>query len=197
MMDAKSIVESWQDRLKALADNPAYVFRDTSQRLIDRHYQRLTTFVGFPESEVAVAEERLGGKFPDIFRQYLLQMGKSPGDLFRGSHLAALDELQQYREDALELLEDMDFEPDLPENAVVFLDHQGYTFVFLLAAGGSDGPVMQWTETKMEPNLAAETFAEFVDAELRLMEENNRMSRKNGGYYLTLFPGGGGKMSYP
>ena len=57
----------------------------------------------------------------------------------------------------------------LPREAVVLLFHQGYTFVYLLATGAFASPPMQWTE----PRQVAETFAEMVNAELRLMEREH------------------------
>jgi SMI1 / KNR4 family (SUKH-1) len=196
-MDAAAIVGGWKERLVGLAKNPGYVFRDTPQHLIEQHYRRLTTFVGFPESEVVQAEARLGVRFPSVFRQFLTEMGKSPGDLFRGSSLAGVTEFEQFRADALELLAETDPALTMPADAVVFLFHQGYQFVYLLAVGGFDGPAMLWTETAREPQPVAATFAAMVDTELQLMEINNRKSREQGGYYLTLHPGGGATQTHP
>ena len=79
---------------------------------------------------------RLGVRFPAVFREYLREMAKSPGDLFRGSHLAGITEFEQFRADALGLLAETDPALTLPPEAVVFLSHQGYTFLYLLAVGG-------------------------------------------------------------
>jgi hypothetical protein len=196
-MDAESIIADWKRRLTTLAENPPFVIRDTPQYLIEQHYQKLTTFVGYSELEVAEAEMRLDIRFPAVFRQYLREMAKSPGDLFRGSHLAGIAEFEQFRIDALNLLAETDSALSLPHEAVVFLSHQGYTFVYLIALGGFDCPPMQWTETEREPRQVATTFADMVDAELRLMESNNRAFCKQGGYYLTLHPGGGATQSHP
>jgi hypothetical protein len=195
-MDAATIIAGWKQRLTWLAKNSEYVFRDTPQRLIDEHYRRLTTFVGYAGSDVAEAESRLGIQFPAVFRQYLLEMAKSPGDLFRGSDLAHISQFEEFRANALELLGETDPLLILPPEAVVFLFHQGYAFVYLLAAGGFDSPPMQWTETEREPRQVAATFANMVDAELALMESNNRACRESGGYYLTLYPGGGATQSH-
>lgn len=196
-MEVASIIADWKQRLVAMAENPPYVFRKTPRHLIDEHYRRVTTFVGFSESEVAAAEARLAVHFPAVFRTYLLEMAKSPGDLFRGSRLASVENFEQFRIDALDLLSETDPTLSLPPEAVVFLSHQGYTFVYLVAAGGFDSPPMQWTETEREPRQVAASFAEMVDAELRLMESNNKKSREQGDYYLTLHPGGGATASHP
>ena len=49
---------------------------------------------------------------------------------------------------------------------------------YFLAAGGVDSPQMQWTETEREARQVASTFAEMVDAELRLVESNHRRLRR-------------------
>lgn len=196
-MDAASIIASWKQRLIAMAGNPEYVFRDTPQDLIERHYRRLTTFVGYTESEVSAAEKRLAVTFPAVFRQFLLEMAESPGDLFRGSDLADLSDLEQFRASALDLMAETDPMSALPLEAIVFLFHQGYAFTYLLASDEFDVPPMQWTEGESEPRQIATTFAEMVDAELKLMEDNNREARKQGGYYLTLSADGGSSMDFP
>ena len=85
----------------------------------------------------------------------------------------------------------------LPPEAVVFLSHQGYTFVYFPATGGFDGPMMQWTEMEREAREVALTFGEMVDSELRLMQSNDRGFREKGGYFLTLHLGGGATASHP
>lgn len=196
-MDAVSIVAVWKQRLTALADSPAYVFRNTPQQLVVQEYRRLTTFVGYPEAEVTAMEARLGLQFPVVFRQYLLEVAKSPGDLFRGSNLAGLSEFEQFRADALALMAETDPNLTLPSDAVVFLFHQGYTFMYLQGTGDFDAPVMQWAETDHEAHQVAPTFAGAVDAELQLMESNNCAFRETGGYYKTLNPDGGSSMEFP
>lgn len=196
-MDAASVIAGWKQRLVALAETPEFVIRDTPRHLIEQHHQRLMTFAGYTESEVAGAETRLGVQFPAVFREYLREMGKSPGDLFCGSDLAGITEFEQFRAYALKLLAETDPTLTLPPEAVVFLLHQGYTFVYLLAAGGLDRPPMQWTENEREPRQVADSLVEMVDAELQLMESNNADFREDGGYYLTLHPEGGSTQSHP
>jgi hypothetical protein len=196
-MDAARIIAGWKQRLTALADNPEYIYRDTAQHVIEQDYRRLTTFVGYSETEVAAAEARLSVRFSAVFRQYLLEMAKSSGDLFRGSELAGPAEFEQFRANAMELLSETDPVLTLPPDVVVFLFHHGYTFVYLFAVGGFDGPPMQWTETEREPRQVAAGFADMVDAELQLMESNNRVFHERGGYYKTLYPEGGGAINFP
>lgn len=196
-MDADAIIAEWQRRLVVLAHNPPYVFIDTPADRIERHQRKLITFVGYRESEVAEAEAWLGGRLPDVFRTYLLRMGQSPGELFRGSDLTKLSDLEPARADALELMAEADPSSSLPSDAAVFLWHQGYTFSYLQAGGGFDGPVVQWMVSTNSLEQISPTFAAVVDSELDLMEHNNRTQIESGGYYLTLFPGGGAMQSHP
>jgi hypothetical protein len=196
-MDANSIIADWKRRLIAMAEDPPYVFHDTPQELIAAHHRRLTTFVGYSEEEVAGAEGQLGVRFPVVFRAYLREMGRSPGDLFRGSDLADIAGFDRLRDAALALMAETDPGLTLPPDAVVFLFHQGYAFLYLRAAGGFDSPVWQYAETESEPEEAAPSFADMVGAELRLMESNQATARERGGYYVTLYPDGGAAQSYP
>ncbi|MEU0539581.1 SMI1/KNR4 family protein [Nocardia sp. NPDC005978] len=196
--DAESIVAAWKSRLVTLADNPGYVFLDTPQELIDSHRARLTTFGGCGESELEAVELRIGARFPEIFREYLLRMGEHCGDLFRGSDRAGISGFDRLREDAREIVEDAGGAWRLPPDAAVILTHQGYTFDYLRATGGFDGPVLRWSDGKPdEDTQVSPTFTGYVDAQIRLMEHNNRGTRDGGGYYLTLYPGGGGRQVRP
>ncbi len=196
-MDATSAINGWKQRLTAIAENPPYVFRDTPQHLIDEHHRNLTTFAGYSETVISDAETRFGVRFPVVFRTYLHEMGKSPGELFCGSDLAGVQQIDHFRADALELMAETDPGLTLPKQAIVFLFHQGYSFAYILGNGGFDGPALQWTEGENEPIQIAETFAEMVDSELRLMETNHATSHKQGGYYMTLHVGGGREIEYP
>lgn len=109
-----------------MAENPDYTFRDTPRSLIEEHERQLTSFSGYPEAEVAAAEERLGLAFPAVFRRYLLEMARSPGALFRGSDLAGVEDLDSFRANALALLAETDPELSLPAEAVVFQFHLYY-----------------------------------------------------------------------
>src|SRR6266545_7237077 len=96
-MDPQSIIAEWKRRLVEMANDPPYAFRNTPQELIDRYRRGLTNFEGYSHAEVAEAEERLDVRFPAVFRTYLLEMGKHPGDLFCESHLADLVQFEAFQ----------------------------------------------------------------------------------------------------
>jgi hypothetical protein len=143
------------------------------------------------------AESRLAVQFPQIFRAYLLEIAKAPGVLFQGSDVAEITEFEKYRADALALMAKTDPTLALPPQAIVFLIHQGYQFVYIIGVGGFDTPPMFWTEGSREPTQLASSFAEMVDVQLSQMEKNNASFREDGGYYLTLHPEGGATQSFP
>ena len=85
----------------------------------------------------------------------------------------------------------------LPSNAVVFLIHQGYTFCYLLAAGGFDSPILNYCEGDTASKQSAASFEEFLQAEVALMESVNRQSLDQGGYFLSISRDGTVGQHYP
>jgi hypothetical protein len=189
-MDAESIVAGWKRRLVALANAPDYMIADAPAGLVDEHYRSLTNFRGYPEADVADAESRLGVTFPEVFRVFLREMGQSRGDLFRGSDIAVINEFEEFRVAAMELLAETDPSLALPPDAVVFMFHQGYTFMYLVARGGFDSPPFQWIGTHLEPDQVAAGFAELVDDELGRMEVVRAQMLRRGGYLMSLHQDG-------
>ncbi|HEX7843347.1 MAG TPA: SMI1/KNR4 family protein [Kofleriaceae bacterium] len=176
-MDPEALIRSTQARLLAVADGPPLVEDPWPARAAAR-LARTKAFVGYPESEVAAAERALGVQFPAMFRTYLLRIGRTPGDLFVGSDLASLDptssnSISRFRSEAIALMGDAAH--GLPSRAVIFLFHQGYTFLFFDADGGSDAPVFQFVEGEAQPKQIAASFAELVENELALHESNRRL----------------------
>jgi hypothetical protein len=183
-VDAEGIVAGWKQRLLALAENQGLDYRDTPQELIDREHARLTTFAGYPEADVAAAEERLGVRFPAVFRQYLLELAKSSGELFHRSDLAHPAQFERFRFDALALLSAPD--PALPREAVVFRFHQHRWFTYVLATGAFDSPTVQWDALLHEATHVATGFAAAVDAHLQDVERRNRERQERGDDIRTM-----------
>src|SRR5437764_15449035 len=92
------------------------------------------------QSEVEEMERQLGLSFPPAYREFLLWMGHDAGEMLAGSNYR-WHELPTLREWAVELLSGNNFPQALPEDAVVFLMHQGYQFMFFRASEGSDPAV--------------------------------------------------------
>ncbi|MCB9611354.1 MAG: SMI1/KNR4 family protein [Sandaracinus sp.] len=195
-MDVESLVTSWQKRLVAMEDDRPFRFVDTTRSEAERYLASRRTFRGFSEAEIAEAEARLQGTFPHVFRTYLLRMGQSPGALFTGSDLAALGELHEFRQSAIELFREVGVTCELPSHAAVFLFHQGYSLAYVVADGSADGPVYTYADDQDAPHVGATSFADFVEAELAACEEAHRGLRATGGYYLRV-DRSGGAMHFP
>ncbi len=186
---ADRIIDDTCQRLVAMADDPPYRFLDTSRRDAESYQQRKKTFVGYSAAEVSAAEQRLGVEFPTVFRAYMESFGKAQGDLFRGSDLAGLDDLEDFKADAEELMREFGAEGRLLRNAVVFLFHQGYSFAFISADGDFDSPVFWYVEGDKTWSQSAAGFAEFMDAQICIAEKNHREFHERGGYYVTIGEG--------
>ncbi len=187
--DAYRIVDGVRRRLIEMTLDPPYRFVNTSRSDAAAYQRHKRTFVGFAETEIASAEARLGGRFPAVFREYLSTIGKSPGELFRGSQLARLSDFDEFRSDAEDLLRESGISELLPDQATVFLFHQGYSFLYFVAEGGFDAPVFQYTEGDKSSRECSRGFAQLMDAELKLAEENDRDARASGGFYVTISDG--------
>ena len=113
-------------------------------------------------------------------------------------HKAEPRRLLLYRHMAEEMIGRCGVRRFLDEHSVVFMTHQGYTFCYFRGGDGTDfdAPVFQYTECEDAPRQVAPGFAELLDAEVGLMEENDRLEREAGGYFLTV-SGGFERRVYP
>jgi len=196
-MDAEAVIEALKRRLLALADHPPFRFKQTSRTAAQWYMRRMTTFEGCSEAEIAAVEAYFGVQFTDVFRTYLRQMGKARGDLLCGSDVAQPPQFAEFRQFGQELMHQASQALELPDDAIVFLAHQGYQFTFIQLHGGFDCPVMNYMETEDAPKQIAESFAAFLDAEVSLMEENHRKSHETGGHYITVHRNGCATFQFP
>jgi hypothetical protein len=173
----------------ALAKDPPFRFVDNTAAEVAEYLRNITTFVGFGEAEVAAVETRVGRRFPAMFREFLLRMGRRHGDLFCGSDVATLDQLDEFKAEARSLMAGAGVDAAVLEQAIVFFIHQGYSFLFFVADGGDDAPVWAYVEGRSEPTIAADSFAAVMDGYLRAMEANHVSARERGGYYATVADG--------
>src|SRR5262245_6485897 len=181
--DAVAKIDEVRRRLVALAGDPPFRFVHNTAAEAAEYLRNVTTFVGFEEAEVAAAEARLGLRFPAVFREFLLRMGRRHGDLFCGSDLASLEQLEGFKVEARDLMSQAGVDAAVLDRAVVFLWHQGYEFVYFVADGGEDAPVWLYVEGESEPMVAADSFASLMDGELRAAEAGHAAWRRRGGFY--------------
>lgn len=196
-MDANELMEDLKRRLTALAENPPFRFKRTSRSAARQYMQRMTTFRGCSANEIASAEATLEVRFTDVFKAYLLHLSLARGHLLSGSRVAQPAEFAAFGTTAQEILHDTDRSLQLPSDAVVFLTHQGYQFQFIQPHGEYDCPVWLYTETDQAPEQICPTFAEYLDREVRQLEENHRQSHETGGFYITVHGNQGVAYEFP
>ena len=187
---ANQFIRDVTDRLLRLAQNRPFRFVETSRADAMMYLSSLVRFEGLLGSYINMLE-KMNARFPRVFRAYLREMGREHAGLFEGSDSDPF-QMREYKQRALEMLKDNGVKGQiLGRNHVVFMFHQGYTFLYF--EGGDrerfDSPVYQYTEGEPGPKKVAEGFAELLDSELRLMEDNNRLQRESGGYFLSLAGG--------
>lgn len=185
MNKTSSIVEKVVSQLVALIQKRPFRFKGTKRADAARYLKQLTIFEGLSEEETAALETALRVNFPVVFRSYLQRLGKARGNLFKGSEVDP-QKFKEYRQWAEALLQENDVPSFLTDTTVVFLFHQGYRFTYFEAAGMFDAPVYNYTEGNVGPQKIAETFSEFLDAEIQRMEHLNQTLYLNGGYVLTV-----------
>lgn len=174
-MSAKEIVLKIRDRIAPYVRDP---YEGNSAALELRRkgkIEKWEPFKGDGEEAISKVEAELGIAFPEVYRQFLLVMGKSSGPLFTGSDLGSSETLKLLKEEVLEWFLDDDeselFNP-IPQNAVIILTHQGYTCVFFIPGESNfDPPIYQYIETEDEYRKVADTFSLFLNSELDLMDK--------------------------
>lgn len=188
---------SIMERLRALVLAPPFVYRDTPAELIEKERARASHFEGLTALEVAQIERELSLELPRNFREFLLAMGRSRGDLLCGSDFGADAGFAKLRKEAEELIRATPGAASLPDDAIVFLFHQGYAFAFVRATGADDSPVYEYAEGEMDARQIAPSFASFLLREIAEMERSCASFRARGGYYRTLYPDGSGMEHFP
>lgn len=194
---ANKIMRDAVERLVRLAQNRPFRFVETRYLDAMAYLSHLHNCSGLLGGRIDLLE-KLNARFPRVFRAYLKHLGVERAQLFEGSDAEPFY-MHEYKARALEMLKRAGLkEQILGRRHVVFMFHQGYTFLYFEGGDRSrfDSPVYQYTEGQPAPKKVAEGFAELLDSELRLMEENNRMARESGGYFVSL-AGGFRRTIYP
>jgi hypothetical protein len=112
--------------------------------------------------EVEALGRQLGVVLPAAYQAFLLILGRDGGPEFIGSdctvrHVPAL------QRGAVELLRRGGSPAILPEKAVVFLMHQGYSFFHFVADGKADDPpVFRYCEGEPAPSCVAASFSAWL-----------------------------------
>lgn len=124
----------------------------------------LEAFVGCTNDEIdSILAQQKVNVIPELYRWFLLLMGKQAGSLFGGSR-NFYPELPDLKNEANDILEDCGWPFHLPENAFVFGTHQGYQFLFFVVENQFDDPPVYWyLEQEIGPKVIHEHLSIFFE----------------------------------
>ena len=97
------------------------------------------------EEEVRLLENNLKCRFPEAYREFLLWMGHGAGTFLQGTDIF-YEHVQRIQKWAKELLSENSFPKSLPDDAIVFMMHQGYQFMFFRISEGDNPPIYYYHE---------------------------------------------------
>lgn len=115
---------------------------------------------GAPLEEIERVERAMRTRFPDAYRRFLSRAGRSAGTFMQGSDLA-LGDLENINLVSREIAA-ADEGLGLPQDALVFLMHQGYEYLFVRTSEGDDPPVYHGLESD-EPVEVAHRFTDWLE----------------------------------
>jgi hypothetical protein len=148
------------------------------QRLLALSSDREQPLEGANDGEIEALEAYAGGALPVVYRQFLKQLGRSAGELLRGSEYAVSQEFHlRLREYAEELLRRNAAPFALPPTAFVFLMSQGYQFSFFNRNQGDDPSVYHYLEGDPAPRLLDATLSGYLR---RCVEACERREQRSG-----------------
>lgn len=183
-----------QTRLRAMADARPFVFEETSAEDADRYLTKLKTFAGYSLAEIEFVERELNLTLPIALREFLLVFGSARGEFLAGEDLPTPAEWLEFRNDAQDLVRETDSNLTLPDDAIVFLFHQGYAFHFVHAREPDNPSVWTYVEGNTEFTTTGIDFLGLLEQEVELMEANWQGQHDLGGYFVTV--GRDGTMTY-
>ena len=146
-------------------------YLDTVKERCDTlHFIRAEHLVPCTEEEIVQLEQRMHVSFPQAYKEFLLWMGHKGGALFIGSACFFAD-LPSLRQAAENLLQEDQAPLSLPQDALVFFMHQGYSFDFLRTSEGEDPPVYFYLEDNGQTTFV-QVFAHYSEALLAWIEND-------------------------
>ena len=122
------------------------------------------------EEEVAALEKQLNIHLPGAYREFLLWMGRDGGNLLVGTDYS-YEILPKLKSWAMELLSEKNLSHLLPDDAFVFLMHQGYQFMFFRLSEGEDPPIYYYNQPAQQQSFVVSdpSFSAFM---LGLIEDS-------------------------
>jgi len=129
--------------------------------LVRRGVVTENTIKGCSAKEIEEVAADVGRPLPLAYREFLARMGRGAGDFYVGTDLFFPSVLGMGAA-AHELVAEDEGGIVLPPDAIAFMMHQGYQFMFIQADEGEDPPVYYYMEQSGEFVEKAEQLSQFL-----------------------------------
>lgn len=131
------------------------------QKLIDTGVSSYNQMQGCSSEEIEQLENYTKYPLPEMYKQFLINMGHSVGKFFDGTDIF-YKAIFENRMAASELLEEDQSDFKLAETDFVFASHQGYEFMYFSLSENDDPSVYYYIEGAKLPHKKWERFSEFL-----------------------------------
>ncbi|QDU43509.1 SMI1/KNR4 family protein [Symmachiella dynata] len=119
------------------------------------------TIRGCSATEIEEVQADVGRPLPLAYREFLAKMGRGAGDFYVGTDIF-YPTLLGITEAAHELVAEDEAGIVLPKDAIAFMMHQGYQFMFVRTDEGDDPPVYYYMEISGEFVKKADKLTQFL-----------------------------------
>jgi hypothetical protein len=131
--------------------------------LVQRGLVNRSDFVGCSDAEIEEIAVGWPSSLPASYIAALRRFGKGASFLWRGTDFH-YPEVLEIRESAEELLDWIEADFRLEKNDYIFLDHQGYQFLYFKLGTGDDPEVYYFIETEELPKKVYDSFTAWLEA---------------------------------
>ena len=133
---------------------------------------------GASKDEIDDLEAYAGCTLPAVYKDFLSHLGRSAGELLRGSDYSVSERfhlrLKEYAEKIVKLSTSS---YTLPPSAFVFLMSQGYQFAFFHTDQGDDPSVYCFHEGDEKPQLIESQLSRYLVRCIEACEERERQAK--------------------
>lgn len=118
------------------------------------------SLVGCNSAEIGIVQKHFGCDLPGEYYDFLSIAGRSAGKIFQGTDIF-YPRVLELKDEARELLMELDVPHLLPADAKIFCMHQGYEINYFLP-GSNNPPVFQFFEGQSSVSQPWNSFAEYL-----------------------------------
>lgn len=119
--------------------------------------------IGCSQQEIKAAMDVQNvARLPKMYEDFLLAMGKNAGKLWKHGGGYTYPDIERFKEQAKRLLK-VDRDPIvLPDDAFVFVIHEGMIFYYFLTTEGDDPPVYVYSEIEFTHEQVDERLSDYL-----------------------------------